>query len=149
MYTPAFRMYTPGWRLYQTGVYPAVPPFRTVCRVKGYGILIAEARIREGLTPEELARRLGKRSKTIVYKLESEQQEPTADQVNALAAALPLSVEQLLKAMGVALTPPAAARLPRRLVQALLAMPPQRLAALTELVDPAGDPDTRGSVSAP
>lgn len=102
--------------------------------MKGYGRLIASAREQAGLGPDELAERLGK-GRTIVYRLETEQQEPTADQINVLTATLPLSAEALLRAMGVNLHPPAASRLPSRLVTGLLAMSPEDLDALTVLVE--------------
>jgi transcriptional regulator with XRE-family HTH domain len=113
----------------------------------GYGQMIREARESIGMTVEQLAERLG-RAPSTVRRIEAESVEPSVAQINILVAALPLSAEGLLRAMGVHLTPPAAARLPRRLVQALLAMPPQRLAALTELVDPTGDSDTMPAGSA-
>ncbi len=68
--------------------------------MKGYGRLIASAREQAGLGPDELAERLGK-GRTIVYRLETEQQEPTADQINVLTALFPVSAEQVLIKLGV------------------------------------------------
>ena len=82
--------------------------------------MIAERREQANLTPEQLTERLGRRSKSLVYRLESEAQEPTAADINALTATLPLSAEELLKAMGIHMTAPAAAKLPRHLVEVLV-----------------------------
>ena len=82
--------------------------------VKGYGALIANARIAAGLSADDLAERLG-RTRTFVYRIEQESQEPTIEQVNALAALLPVSVEDLLAKMGANLHAPAATRLPKTL----------------------------------
>ena len=101
--------------------------------MKGYGRLIAEARNEKGMTAEELAERLGK-GKAIVYRWEAELQEPTIEQVNKLVSVLPLSTEQLLVAMGANLSPRAAANLPRPLINKLLALSPERLHALAELL---------------
>lgn len=100
--------------------------------MKGYGRLIEQARISAGLTPEELGRKLG-RTKGIVYRLEAEEQEPNAEQVNRLAAALPISVEQILSAMGIHMTPFDAAKLPRPLIEALLRLRPEELAVVTRV----------------
>ena len=81
----------------------------------GYGNLLREARLSAGLTQAELAEKVGV-DRTIVSKVERERISLTVAQVNALVQALPISAEQLLRAMGVHLTPPAAARLPRELV---------------------------------
>lgn len=107
--------------------------FSYVLCMKGYGRLIATAREQVGMGPDDLAARLGK-GRTIVYRLESEQQEPTAEQINVLTATLPISAEALLRAMGVNLHPPATAKLPAQLVNKLLALSPERLHALTELL---------------
>ena len=91
----------------------------TVLPVLGYGNLLREARLSAGLTQAELAEKVGV-DRTIVSKVERERISLTVAQVNALVQALPISAEQLLRAMGVHLTPPAAARLPRELVGYLL-----------------------------
>lgn len=67
-----------------------------------------------GMPPDDLATRLGKRSKSIVYRLENEDQEPDVATINALVAALPLSAEELLRAMGVSLNPPATEKPPEK-----------------------------------
>lgn len=100
---------------------------------KGFGDLIANRRISIGMSPEELAGRLNRRSKSIVYRLESEEQEPDAEMINMLVASLPLSAEELLKAMGVNLSQPLAARLPRQLVEALVELTPEQHQTLLEL----------------
>lgn len=84
--------------------------------MKGYGHLIASARTQKGWTPEELARRLGYKTKTVVYRLEAEQQEPTADLINRLVRVLPITLEDLLTAMGIEIRLPEAAKLPPALV---------------------------------
>ena len=86
---------------------------------RGFGELLAKARLAAGLTPEELADRLGYRSKSIIYRLESEEQEPDVALVNGLVANLPISAEALLRALGVHLSLPLAARVPRPLVEFL------------------------------
>lgn len=68
-------------------------------------------------------------SASTISNLEREQHPPTVpDQVNALVVALGLSPEALLEGMGVALTPPAAAKLPIRLVRAVLQLSRERQA---------------------
>lgn len=94
---------------------------------RGFGQLIAERRTKAGLSPEQLAERLGRSSKSIVYRLEAEEQEPSADDINVLTSALPMSAEELLRAMGVFLTAPAAAKLPRSLTDLLVQLGPEYL----------------------
>lgn len=101
--------------------------------LKGFGRLIAERRELAGLDQGQLAERLG-RGRTIVYRLETEQQEPSAEQINILTTVLPMTAEELLRAMGVTVFLPQAAKLPAQLVSKLLAMPPAQLAALTEFL---------------
>ena len=67
------------------------------------------------------------RTKNIVYRLEAEDQEPTSDQINALVSVLHISTEELLRKMGVNISPPAAARLPRTLVDDLLALDAEQM----------------------
>lgn len=110
---------------------------------RGYGDLIAKARDSRGLTVEQLAERLG-RSVSTIRRLENERTEPSVEQINALVAALPISTEELLRAMGVHLSPPAAARLPRDLIEALLEMSPEQHRALLDFVRPL-PPATNGS----
>ena len=74
-------------------------------------------------------------SASTISNLEREVHPPTVpDEVNSLCVALSLSPETLLQAMGVRLTPAAAARLPRPLINKLLALSPERLHALAELL---------------
>ena len=101
---------------------------------KRTGDLLREARERSGWSQEEVAERVGV-SRTIVSRWENGVLTPQVpDQVNALCAALPISIEELLRAMGVNIVPSAAARLPRELVTSLLALSPERQAALLTLV---------------
>lgn len=92
--------------------------------MNGFGSLIERARLAAGMSPDELAQRLG-RGKSVVYRLESEEQEPSVAQINALVAALPISAEELLRAMGVALNVPAASKLPKTLVDVLTQLEPE------------------------
>ncbi len=101
-----------------------------------YGRLIQEAREAAALTPDQLGERMG-RTKGIVYRLEAEEQQPTVEQINVLVSTLRLSAEELLRAMGVNLTPPAAAKLPRPLIELLLLMTPQQHQALLDAFGPA------------
>lgn len=103
---------------------PIRKKFCTVPSVKGYGAKIERARIAEGLSPEELARKLHRR-KSIVYRLENEEQEPTADQINILVRELAISAEDLMLSMGVAFNPPEARLLPKRLVDLLMPVGPE------------------------
>jgi len=97
--------------------------------MKGYGALVANARAARGFTADDLARRLG-RTRTFVYRIENETTEPTIDQVNALAAVLPISVEEMLEKMGASLHAPAVTRLPASLVEVLLQLDPASLLAV-------------------
>lgn len=97
--------------------------------MKGYGALITNARLAAGLTADELATRMG-RTRTFVYRIEQEAQEPTMEQVNALAALLPVSVEDLLVKMGASLHAPGVTRLPKTLVDRMLQLDQQSLLAL-------------------
>src|SRR5690349_8915282 len=81
---------------------------------RGYGDLIAKAR--GAMTPEALGERIGQ-SGTTVRRIEKEETEPSVDQINALVSALPISAEQLLAGMGVRLSLPLAARVPRQLLE--------------------------------
>jgi transcriptional regulator with XRE-family HTH domain len=97
---------------------------------------IREARDARGWTQDELAERLGV-SRAVVSRWENGHTPPTVpEQVNALVLALGLSPEELLREMGVRLTSPAAARLPRELTELLLAMSPAQQRALLELIRP-------------
>lgn len=86
---------------------------------RGYGLMVTKAREAAGLDVDALAARIG-RSPSTVRRIESEETEPSVEQINALVAALPLSAEELLRAMGVTLNTPAAAKLPRDVVNDLL-----------------------------
>lgn len=102
----------------------------------GFGKLLRDARETLGWTQLELAERM-QTSATTISNLEREQSMPSVEQVNALVIALHISPEQLLGAMGVRLTPPAAARLPRSLVMSLLSLDPVVLQGVTLLVEQA------------
>lgn len=112
------------------------PPeiFRTLFAMKGYGPLIARARDAAGLDDKQLAERLN-RTPTTVRRILAEETEPSVEQINALVAALPISAEELLRAMGVNLTLPAAARLPRQLVDALAKLTPDQQQVILTLVN--------------
>ena len=58
--------------------------------MRGYGILIANAREAAGLDVPQLAERIGQ-SDTTVRRLEAEETEPSVAQINRLVAALPIS----------------------------------------------------------
>ena len=100
---------------------------------KGFGQLVRDARERKGWTQVDLAERM-QTSATTVSNIEREETIPSIDQVNQLVVALSLSPELLLQAMGVQLTPPAAAKLPRDLVLELLSRTPEELDALALLL---------------
>jgi transcriptional regulator with XRE-family HTH domain len=96
------------------------------------GAMIRDARKARGWTIDELADRLSA-SPTTIHNWETGKTAPGLQDVNPLCAALPsLSPDVLLIELGVTLTPPAAARLPRELVHAALQLDAFRLEALTE-----------------
>lgn len=100
---------------------------------KGYGQLIRSAREARELTQEELAQRIGTSPSTI-SNLEREQHPPTVpEQVNALVIALGITPETLLQAMGVRMTPPAATKLPRDLLETVLQLDADRLRVVLRL----------------
>lgn len=102
--------------------------------MKGYGALLERARVAAGLTQIDVARHLGKESKTPIVRFEDERQEPTIDEVNRLAEILPVSVPQLLEAMGARISLRGGERLPPVLLEELRALSPEELAALTMLL---------------
>lgn len=69
-----------------------------------------------------------------MQRLEAGEQIPDVDLINQLIDVLPLSAEELLLAMGVRLQTRDVDRLPRRLIDALLALEPERLDALAVLL---------------
>jgi transcriptional regulator with XRE-family HTH domain len=81
----------------------------------------------------QLADRIARKPST-VRRLEAEETEPSVEQINALVAALPISAEELLRLMGVSLTLPAAARLPKALVDELVALSPAQQQVILALV---------------
>ena len=100
----------------------------------GYGRLIEERRIAAGMhSRDELAARIGQSAGTVRSLEEELHQLRWVEQVNALVSALPLSAEELLMAMGVNLSVPAAGRIPRQLLEDLAALPPDQLAAIATL----------------
>lgn len=94
-----------------------------------FGPLIATARESVGMTVEQLADRIGQ-SVSTVRRLEAGRGGLTIEQCNALVSVLPLSADALLHAAGANLNPPAAARLPRALVLALLDLDTADLVAI-------------------
>lgn len=110
---------------------------------KGYGNRIALAREAADLTVEQLAERINRKPST-VRRLESEETEPSVEQINALVAALPLSAEVLLRDMGVHLNPPGATRLPPGLVDALLRLGPEEWRQFERLARGLSGPQQNG-----
>ena len=94
--------------------------------MESYGALIERARLAAGMDPADLAARLGLRSRASVYAIEKGEQMPSLKQITLLVSALPISAEELLRACGVPLNPPAAAKLPRDLVDVLLQLGPDQ-----------------------
>ncbi len=93
----------------------------TLCGVKGYGRLIAEARRARGKEPKELAKAIGQSASTY-RRLESEETEPSVEQINALVSNLPLSAEELLTAMGLRLSLPVISKVPYQLAERIARM---------------------------
>lgn len=89
-----------------------------------FGEYVAAVRTSQGIQPEELAKRLGRKSKSVVYDLERGEQDATIEDINILARELHVSVESLLLAHGARINPPAAALLDYDLVQVLLQLKP-------------------------
>lgn len=102
----------------------------------GYGRFIRDARETRGWTQAELAERLRVSTAKISRWENSSRHKPGIDDINALVALLPLSADTLIEQMGLHLTPPPANRLPKILLDTLLAMPPERLHSLIELLRP-------------
>ena len=94
-----------------------------------YGQLIKNRREARNWSQVEFAERVGV-SPATVSNWEREVTPPGIDDVNKLCMGLSISAETLLTAMGVNLTPPLAARIPRALILALLELQelaPERL----------------------
>jgi transcriptional regulator with XRE-family HTH domain len=83
---------------------------------------ISARRTKLNISPAELAKKLGRRSRSVVYDLESGAQDATIEDINILARELDESVENLLLIHGARLNPPDAARLPHDVVEDLLAI---------------------------
>lgn len=86
-------------------------------------------------TPSDLAKRIRKEDGKLytagaVINWENETNVPPIPVINQLISILPLSAEELLRAMGVQLNPPEAQLLPPRLVEILRRRTPERLAGL-------------------
>jgi transcriptional regulator with XRE-family HTH domain len=96
------------------------------------GDLLREARKDKGWTQEEFADRIGT-STTTVSNWERGVTAPGLEDINVVASALSLSPDVLLLSMGVILTPPAASRLPRELIEAALELTPEELGTLTKV----------------
>lgn len=107
-------------------MYPDTEKTDYLSGVTGYGRLIEERRNLVPMTRKELGDRLGQSDSTI-RRFELEQGgPPDRDQVNALVAALPLTAEELLAAMGYHMNPPAALRIiPHELLMVLTEMSPE------------------------
>jgi len=102
---------------------------------KGFGTLIAQRREAVGMTPEQLAHRLGRKSKSFVYRLEDETQEPDSETINMLVSVLPMSTEELLRGLGIWLPATAASKIPTRLLELLAAMSPEQQQAILQVVE--------------
>lgn len=101
--------------------------------MKGYGRLIRNARESAGLSAAELAAYLGQ-TKGVVLNMESEATLPTLKQVNGLVAVLPLSAEDLLRAMGYHLSPHRYGRIPKQLLDLLAQLSPDQHQNLIRLL---------------
>lgn len=89
-----------------------------------YGPMLRSARESLSWTQDDLADRLNVH-RSLVARWEAGRITPSIPQANSLIAVLPLSAERFFVALGANLTPPAAARLPRGMVEAILALPPE------------------------
>lgn len=95
--------------------------------------MIRQARLDRGWTQPELAERTGE-TVTTVSNWETERVRPSIEQGNAIIVALGLSAERYWQACGALLTPPTVARLPRTLLEKLLALPPEKLRSLEDIL---------------
>lgn len=114
-------------------VYPAVRelPQNLGVPEKSFGDVIREARVANGMDELALAQRVKKGISTI-KRWEASENKPKLDDFNLLVAALPLSGDKLLLAMGYRLSPPEAALLPTKLLEAAARLSPRRLATLED-----------------
>lgn len=125
-------MYTPSSKFRQLCTEILKPGYTlgeisccNVLAVESFGALIERARLAAGMDPADLAARLGLKSRASIYAMESGQQMPSVKQINALVSVLPLSAEELLRAMGVNLIAPAASKIPKTLVDVLIQLEPE------------------------
>ena len=95
------------------------------------GARIRDARLAKDWTQPELAERVAA-STTTVSNWETGKTAPGLEDINPVCMALGISPDLLLSDLGIMLTPPAAARLPRELVDAALRLDATRLAGLVE-----------------
>src|SRR5690606_6817509 len=100
-----------------------------------------------GLSPEELAERMN-RKKSLIYRLESEAQEPDAQYINDLVAILPLSADELCRQIGIKLNSPRAAKLPNQLVDLLIDMSPRQWQTVIDFLQMATQPAPESSTQA-
>lgn len=87
---------------------------------------------RGSLTQVELAERL-RASVTTISNWEREVTKPALEDIDPLCVALSLSPDVLLLKLGVTLTPPAAAKLPRELVLTLLRLSSEDMAIVEQV----------------
>lgn len=95
-----------------------------------YAELIAQAIDAAGLSQKEVADRL-QLSETTVSNWVRGKRPPTLEYINSVCALLGISADSLLRAIGIELHPPAAARLPKDLLQDALSMNPEGLRLLS------------------
>ena len=105
--------------------------------MNGYGPYLKAAIEREGLTYDELAKRLNKSnlSKTPVQNMANGKRPPRIEELNALAANLPISIERLLQEMGVRLYADELREVPTRLRPKLAGLTPEQWKVVEGLLD--------------
>lgn len=107
---------------------------------KDWGPLIRAARDELGWSQADVAERLesliGPIDPSKVSRWETGEMRPTIEEGNALVLALRLSAEEFWRAIGINLTPAAASKLPRELLDLLLEMSDAQRRALIDFVRP-------------
>lgn len=98
-----------------------------------YGAIIKAAREQRGWTQLELAERMNASTGKISRWENDSRHKPGIDDINRLSTLLPISADVLIQALGINLSPPAASRLPRELLEDLLALDPGSLSIVAEV----------------